>query len=285
MTIKENNELLLERLSFYINECPDAITEEQVNTTAAECGVSKEEAFRILLSGALDLFDNREIMSGYIRQPGTIKLMDAEKYKKDPYYVNIKFPNIKTDNWELVTKKYKPYELFAYDDMKELPDGRILPRVGFFDTEFSFPCIMQNGREWMMVTPNEVETMAESIDKAFGRVATYGLGLGYFAYMAAIKPDVQSVTVVEVDNEVISLFEKYLLPQFPNKEKIKICKTDALMFASDQKTKKNSDFDYIFADIWHDASDGLDIYRLLKPLERNDTQYTYWIEDTIKCYM
>ena len=51
----------------------------------------------------------------------------------------------------------------------------------------------------MLVTPNEVETMKEAIEKAHGKVATYGLGLGYFPYMTSMMDSVESVTVVELD--------------------------------------------------------------------------------------
>ncbi|MBR5553079.1 MAG: hypothetical protein IKV98_04435 [Clostridia bacterium] len=285
MTVKENNALLLEKLSFYINMCPDAISKADVKQTAADCNTSSEEAFKILLAGALDLYGNKELLNNYLRAPGTVKLLDAKKYQKDPYYSNIRFDNINSGSWSMQTKKYKPYELFVYNDLEELPDGKILPRVGFFDREFPFPCILQGDREWMTVTPNEIETMKEPVSLAHGRVATYGLGLGYFAYMVSNKPEVTSITIVEADKEAISLFEKHILPQFPNRGKINVCHTDALLFASDQKTKANSDYDFIFADIWHDASDGLDIYRILKPLERPDTMYSYWIEKTLKCYM
>ena len=166
-----------------------------------------------------------------------------------------------------------------------MADGRIIPQVGFFEEEFIYPCICQNGREWMLITPNEIETMKKPIEKAFGNVLTYGLGLGYFAYMASAKPQVDSVTVIERDKNAIELFNAIILPQFDMRGKIRIIEFDALFFAAEQKKKAQKDFDFVFADIWHDPSDGAEIYRILKPLERSDTEYSYWIEDTIKCYL
>lgn len=44
-------------------------------------------------------------------------------------------------------------------------------------------------------------------------------------------------------------------------------------------------YDYVFVDIWHDPSDGVPLYLKFKALERKETKYSYWIEDTIKLYL
>ncbi len=282
-TIYEKNEKLLQALSLFINNCPDGIGEEMVKELCNDCDFTQEQAYRILLAGALDLYDDREMMQNYLQK--TVKKLSSESYKNNPYYKNIQLDFEEVGSWTVETKSYKPYELFVFDDLKKLSDGRIIPQVGFFEDEFFYPCILENGREWMLITPNEIETMKKPILNAHGRVLTYGLGLGYFAYMASNKNDVESVTVVERDKNVIELFEKHILPQFENKDKIKLVEFDALFFAAEQKSKKVSDFDFVFADIWHDPSDGCDIHLLLKALERPDCEYSYWIEDTIKCYL
>ena len=42
-------------------------------------------------------------------------------------------------------------------------------------------------------------------------------------------------------------------------------------------------FDHVFADLWHDPSDGLEMYRKLKKFESLSprTQFDYWIEPSI----
>ena len=72
----------------------------------------------------------------------------------------------------------------------------------------------------MSISPNEVFTMDQPIKKAKGKVLTLGCGMGYFAYMVSLKEDVESITIVELEQSVINLFEIYLLPQFENKDKI-----------------------------------------------------------------
>ena len=89
-------------------------------------------------------------------------------------------------------------------------------------------------------------------------------------------------TNIERDPDVIALFKEHILPQFPHKEKIKLLQADA--FAYMEKELPKASFDYIFADLWHDASDGLEMYMRLKRLEGN-IPTDYWIEDSLLSYL
>lgn len=275
--MKDNNNLILTRLSSYLNTTPDYITENMIEELTKE-GISTIEGVRILLSSILNLYDNKEIMDMYFKE--MISLLNVQKYKENPYYKNIKLSNIEDDTWSIKYMKYKPYELFVYNDLKIYDDGRVIPQIGFFTEEYEYPCILENNREWMLITPNEIETMSKSIEESFGNVLTYGLGLGYFAYMTSLKDSVTSITIIEKDKKVIELFNKYILPQFENSKKIKIINEDAFEYAS---TKPK--YDYVFVDIWHDPSDGIESYLKFKELEIPNVLYSYWIEDTIKYYL
>ena len=114
-----------------------------------------------------------------------------------------------------------------------------------------------------------------------GDVVVFGLGIGYFAYMVSEKADVSSVTIVERDSSVIRLFENYILPQFKNKDKIKIVKSDAFAYA--QKQMASGKFACAFVDLWHDVSDGVELYIKMKKLEAKSpsTKFCYWIEKSI----
>lgn len=276
--IREYNSRLMTRLSEYINNYADFITPEMISETMSDCNIGKEDAFRVLAAGILDVYDNREIMTKYIRN--MFRLLDAGKYENDPYYRSVILENISDGGWSIERRRYKPYEAFVYNDLLKKPDGRVIPQIGFFDREYSFPCILQEGREWMLITPNEVETMEKPVAQASGDVATYGLGLGYFTFMASMKPEVSGVTVIERDENAIALFNKHILPQFPCREKIRVICDDAFVYAA-QKHRH----DFVFADIWHDPSDGIEAYLKFRALERPDVRYAYWIEDTIKCYL
>ena len=114
----------------------------------------------------------------------------------------------------------------------------------------------------------------------------YGLGLGYYALIVAMKKGVSKVTVVDIDERVIEVFEKHILPEFPQaaKDKIVIIRGDAFAFA---KNLKDGEYDYIYADIWHDCGDGAPMYKRLKELERfsPSSKFGYWIEDSLKYYL
>ena len=176
--------------------------------------------------------------------------------------------------------KYQPYELFVRDELLMMPDGREIPRLGYFDRETAYPAVLEDGREWMTVTPNEIATMEEAVRRANGHVVAMGLGLGYFAFRASEKPEVARVTVVEHDPDVIALFQEELLPQFPNGEKITVVQDDAFTFAE----KRLPDFgaDFVFVDLWHDTADGAEMYLRIKKFERRTgAPFAYWIEPSI----
>ena len=277
MNFETYNQKILALFSLYINECPDAIDEAMIRETIQYCGVDAEEAYRILLSGILEMRDDKVLRGQYL--PHLVKHLDYEKYKNDPYMQTVKATGVRSGDWEFAERAYRPYEAFVYDESELTADGRLLPKIGFFDREYRFPCILEGGREWMLITPNEIETMKAPIAAAHGEVVTYGLGLGYFPFMVSAKENVTSATVIEQDARVIELFEKHILPQFPHRDKIRVVCEDAFTFA-----ERKQKFDFVFADIWHDPSDGVDAYLRLKSLERPDTAYAYWIEKTLQYY-
>ena len=286
--IKEYNTLLLRHLSVFLNFEPDYIKKDQVDTLMRECGLSCTEAYLYLLASAMyfnvgEVADDRELFVHYFDK--MVCEADINEYLADPYMKNIKIPEIEYARWHLTHKSYQPYEAFVYDDLKVLPNGQCLPQIAFFKEEYKYPCVMQNSREWMLITPNEINTMKEPIKNARGDVLTYGLGLGYYAYMTSENSDVSSVTVVEKDAEVIRMFSDNILPQFPFRDKIKIIEADAIEYA--KNTAHKVGYDCVFSDIWHDASDGVSLYRLLKECEKNMpcAKYDYWIEKTLKYYM
>ena len=286
--IKNANAVVFDRLSLIMNYKPDFISADMVNELVESFGVTVSDAFSMLLCSALgfdsDLGNGREIWKNYA--PFMIHHLDEADFVSDAYYQSVRINEGKTvGEWELREDTLAPFSLFVCDDPLTLPDGRIIPQVGFFDKEFKFLSVLQNGREWMTMMPNEIVTQRLPIKKARGRVLTYGLGLGYFAYMCAIKDEVESVTVVERDESVITLFNELILPSFINPEKIEIVKSDAFEFAEKEAPKGN--YDYIFADIWHDPSDGVELYKRFKEYEHlcPNSEFDYWIEKTLKLYM
>ena len=286
--IKASNGIIFDRLALLLNNKPDFVTEEMVRELTENYGLSVENAYSLLICAALgfdtDIESDRALWESY--SPLMLHHLDDEYFTGDAFYKAVRIKDGKKVNeWELREDKLAPFTAFVCDDPLTLPDGRVIPQIGYFDKEFKFLSVLQNGREWMTMMPNEIVTQRLPVKKARGRVCTYGLGLGYFAFMCADKDEVESVTVVERDESVISLFNELILPCFTHPEKLNIICADAFDFAENKA--KSYNFDYIFADIWHDPTDGVDAYKRFKALEHccPTAEFDYWIEKTLKLYM
>ena len=249
-------------------------TPEEIRAFAADCGLSEKEALQTLLAAALG-WEDRGFIARYLSP--ALQALNPADTANNPYLRTVHFPQARAGNWLLTRLSYPPYAPFPCGPSQLLPDGRVIPALGYFEAPFPYPAVLENGREWMTVTPNEIATMKAPIERAHGRVAALGLGLGYFAFMAARKKEVTQVTVVERDPRVIALFQRHLLPQFPCREKIRLAQEDAFDFME----KGLPGIDYAFADIWHDAGDGLPLYLRLRRIEKSwlPLPVDYWIEN------
>ena len=272
--VLEMNNEVLGLMSRYLTVCPDFITKELIEGITGECEITLAEAYTSLLVAAcgLDVENNprdRYLSTAYLRS-GIRRL--------DPQEAHF-------GNWKLTIEKYKPYEAFVCDDIRTDEELKEIPQIGFFDTEFSFPAVMEDGQEWMAIKPNEIETMRQPIARAAGQVVAFGLGMGYYAFMVSEKPEVKTLTIVERDENVIALFREHILPQFPKKEKIDIVRQDAFEFATN--CMSDGYYDHAFVDLWHDVSDGYPLYKQMKALEKNspNTLFSYWIEDSLLSHL
>ncbi len=284
--IQENNNAIFHKLSVYLNFESRFITSSMMQELTEECGLKPTEAFAMLLAARMGLDiggADRALFDRYFSR--MIHHCNVSVFANDPYLLTVRIPDDRDGEWSFREMTYAPYEAFVYDDPVTLFDGTVIPQIGFFDTAFHYPAVLQDGREWMTVTPNEIRTMQSAIAAAHGHVLTYGLGLGYFAFMAARKTEVTRVTVIERDPHVIRLFRSVILPQLPCRDKINIIEDDAIHFATSRI--QEGDYHMVFADIWHDPSDGTDAYLRLKACEKNlpSADYHYWIEKTLKLYL
>ncbi len=283
--IRAYNSETVKLLSLYLNLMPDFITPREIDALATEFSVSRSYAYAMMLATVCGLQPagrDRVYFESYFVP--MVREMDTLEFSTDPYYENIVIPERGQGKWELKRMMLRPCEAFVRDDFVVYPDGRMLPSLGFFMEEFPYPAVCEDGREWMTLMPNETVTTLPSVYRAHGRVLTFGLGLGYFAYRAALRREVESVTVVELSPDAAALFSTYILPQFPNPEKVTVVVEDAFSFL--EHRMKDGDFDFVFADIWHDVGDGQALYHRFREYEPRfpHTEFTYWLEDTILCY-
>lgn len=286
MNYDEQNERFLSLMSRYLNFYENSVTPETV-CEVAKTGVGCERAFALILAESLGvdtLNTDRLFFENYFVP--SVKMLKTESYYNDLYFKLIPFSEKKLGGFEMKYMTAKAFQGFVRDDFLFLPDGRVIPQIGFFDSDYRYPAVLENGREWMTLLPNEINSQKRYIDEAQGKVLTYGLGLGYYVLYAALKEEVESVTAVDIDENILRLFEQNILPYFPPyaKKKVKLINADALKFAQSKEVKA---FDYIYADIWHDASDGVKLYLEFKKREKFavNAKFGYWIEDTLKYYL
>ena len=222
----------------------------------------------------LDVEDNQYIFDNHIKN--SIKEADPALYLDNSYNKNIKINNIKENDYRLFYDHYDEYELFPLDDVKTDDTYIEKTSLGYFSKPFNFISLSYKGVTWMSLNPNEINTMKDDIDKAKGNVLVFGLGLGYFPFMISLKEEVKSITIVEKDRNIISLFKKHLLNQFPHKEKINIIEIDALNYKFD-----DGHFDYVYIDLWHNCEDGINLYLHYKEIEKSykSTIFMYWLND------
>ena len=278
---RQKNGQVLAFVASYLNNCPTLVTREIIEEITNGNKAGEERAFSSFLSNVF--CESDEDARVYEKEYFSVgvKKLNPQDYYENPYFSTIKIPEMNEGGWDLGYQSYAPFEGFIYRDIQKTEGYTEVPQIGFFDEEFSYPTVFENGREWMAIKPNEIETMRSPIEKARGSVLVYGLGIGYFAYMVSQKSDVSAVTVVERDENAIALFKKHILPQFPKGNKITVIKSDAFEYA--QNEMKKGGYDYVFTDLWHDVSDGVDLYVKMKKYETlcPNSRFEYWIEDSI----
>lgn len=280
-----DNERLLTLISEYLTFTPCAIKPEDVTGLAADCSLTPNEAYMALLAAHCNLdtaqAGDARLYRGYF--PQMVRQLDPAIYEADAYFQAVRPDGGAQGAIDLVYETIHPMELFVADDFRVDEKGRVLPQLGWFDRAFSFPAIREDGRVWMTVTPNEINTIQPAVRESRGRVLTYGLGLGYYAFHCLLKEDVKSVTVVEKNPAVIDVFQRLLLPFFPRQEALTIIQADAFDYAANVMPSES--FDTVFTDLWHDVADGIPLYKRMKALETPGPNYLYWIEKTLRVYM
>ena len=229
--LREANNNAAWSMSEFINETPCAITERLMKEADPSGELPEEILYAAFMAGFCGISEDDTTINEYFHD--SVHCLETRKYRDNPYLKNIKFPDTATRHWKFTHYSYRPYEAFICNDIDIDKNLREVPQIGFFRERFAYPAVEQDGREWMAVKPSEIETMRAPIEEATGRVVTFGLGLGYFAYMVSEKPDVTSLDIVERSEEATALFERHILPQFPNKEKIRIIRSDAFGFLNE----------------------------------------------------
>lgn len=279
--IYQQNELSNYILNDYLLNNFDAIDSELIKQIQSENkNYSTYDAFCYAFYSIMGIEDDDiEISSlNENNKLSNFKELNTNDYESNDFYLFLK-TNFKEKNidskYSLKENYYAPYEGFLYDDI-EIDGLYEINKVGYFKNKFVYYNLIENNNVWMNITPFEINTMKKPIEKAYGNVLTFGLGLGYFAYMVSKKEEVKSLTIVEKDEKIIDFISKNIIDKFENKSKIKIIKDDIYKYPS----SKLKDFDYIFIDTYRQGDDGLNFYFDLYSKFKN-TNFNFWIENSI----
>ena len=275
---RSENERLLDIISEYLCFTPCAISKEDIDALTADGSLTRNEAYQTLLTAHCGL---EPVYRSCIAQ--MVQLHDPAIYEADAYFQAVKPAIVAAGGIDLMYERIEPLELFNADDFIQDDTGRVLPQLGWFDRGFDYPVLREDDLVWMTVTPNEINTILPAVHASRGKVLTYGLGLGYYAFHCLLKKEVDSVTVVERNPAVIDMFRRHLLPFFPRQKDLHIIQADAFAYAAD--VMPHEGYDTVFTDLWRDVSDGVPLYQRMKALEAPGPRYLYWIEKTLKFYM
>ena len=286
--IQNDNFEILERFAETLTHNARFVAEKEVHALTENGRLDSEKAMQFLLAAEcmLDLENNpndRNLFHRYFES--SVRKLEPSVFESDSYYQFLRERRFAAPRWELTWNEYAPYQIFVRNDIMVTDEFYEIPRLGFFERSYSYPAVLQDGREWMTLTPNEAATMSGALNACGGRIVTYGLGLGYFAFKAAEKNSTESVTVIEQDPELIALFKKHILRDIPFGGKIRIIQSDAFEYAGKEASKEH--FDFAFVDLWHDLGDGVVPYIRMKKQEqqRPETMWFYWIEATLLSHL
>ncbi len=200
---------------------------------------------------------------------------NVSDYLNNPYASLLKDLKVKEKQYEITYEKIQKFQLFPLDDVKITKLNKEINKIGYFLNDFHYLALKEKDDIWMSLNPNEINTMKKPIEEAKGNVLVLGLGLGYYPFMISNKKEVKEITIIELDQNIINIFNKHLLPLFSHKEKIKIIKEDGIKYLKENDLHK---YDSIFIDIWHDVNDGLEIFYQLKLIEKQkNAHFIYWL--------
>lgn len=257
---------------------PNLINKKELMRLKSDEGYIEKDAIAKMFLEQFEIdMDNEENISIAEQYFSNFELLNPKEYLKNPYIKAFKGKTIKKGKYSLEYCDYKPYQLLPLDEISIIDDDfKEISKVGYFNSTFKYLALKENDVIWMCITPNEINTMKPALNKVSGDVLVLGLGLGYFPFMASLKNDVTSITIVEKNPAIIELYKAELAP-FVSNDKIKIVCDDAFDYL-----KTHNDFDCVFADLWHNPEDGVHMYIKLKKIESLLSKpFYYWLEPSL----
>ncbi len=211
--------------------------------------------------------------------PQTTLQADPSILTGNPYWRDIRFDRVAAGAFSHEAVTIAPRTLLTLDFHQPL--GKYLLHylpVGYFPTPVTLPVLREGKRVWMSPAVSEIRSMQGAVHKGRGHCLALGLGIGFLPYLWLLRDEVESVTVVEFNPEVIGLFERFIRPQFKTAKPLTIIQGDAFDYYHPDFLNR---YDYVYADIWESNDDGLVMYSRLMQRGPVLPQVDFWVEDSI----
>lgn len=167
-------------------------------------------------------------------------------------------PNIESENWSLNTFEVKPNDYHLIVKEQILPGKYVALRSKNLKKHNMIlnNCMMSD-------TPVERFTNQAFINYAKDNILIAGLGIGMVPAALAAKKDVKTITIIELDQEVIDLIEPFIRKYIPNQHKIKIVQADAYTYPDTYTGEK---YDFAWLDIWPEFPNSYEDYQMFEEL-------------------
>ena len=132
----------------------------------------------------------------------------------------------------------------------------------------------------MSNTPAEIDDHREAVNLAQGDVFIAGLGIGMVLEAMLSKADVHSITVLEIEPEIIGL----VAPYYADEPKVSILRGNAWDPTALPDGKR---FDFLYFDIWDticgdNYREMKDLNRLYRSRKKRGAKTVFWCRDLCK---
>jgi hypothetical protein len=175
-----------------------------------------------------------------------ITSIDVEDFlKTDPYLSKVPVNQLNYNKGSILlhNKILSKNQLFSDHIVDRHADMTICSHLSVIDKDIIVPSISKDGDTISIISPPERKEISKDLFFLNGDVVCFGLGLGYLPYLASLKSNVKSVTIVEDCQDNIDIFNELICPYLNCN--MKIIKDNKLELFSDYQFMKNFDSSFI----------------------------------------
>lgn len=188
-----------------------------------------------------------------------------------------------TSSFDYMEKELEPYRSLKVQEkgnmkiIRKRVNGRCDEYLNaqMFFGEFETPILLLDGRLFMSITPNEIQSQLVPLSRSKGKVAVLGLGLGWIALKMAQKEQVESIDIYEMNETVVEMFKENF-SHSPGFEKFNFIMGDC------RKTLVGKEYDFVYNDIYQTSLPDECLSDMTFFKEKNKIkEYRFWCEELV----